>query len=364
MPDDRREPVVESAARRAVAFDTAPDPVIVIDHHGQVVEFNRRAEVVFGYRREDALRRRLVELIVPARSRQRMLARLVRFQATGNSPLLGRRLQGFAVKSDGSEFPVEFVATRISHEGPPEFAIYLSDNTLRRQADDELARYQGQLRSLAAELLLSEERERRRLAIDLHDGLSQTIALVQMKLASLRCPANPALEAKLEDIRALVLDADRSTRSITFELTPPILHDLGLEPAVEWLIENIQARYGIEIGFEDDGQPKPADERVRVILFRAIRELLINAAKHALATRIRVRLARERDLVNAAVEDNGVGMDPNAAIVSGSGLFSIRERMRYVGGSLNIESTQGRGTRVCLRAPLANRESTAAEITA
>lgn len=210
---------------------------------------------------------------------------------------------------------------------------------------------------------MSEERERRRLANDLHDGLSQTIALIQMKLASLPYPADPALEAKLDDIRALVLDADRSTRAITFELTPPILHDLGLEPAVEWLIENIQARYGIEIGFENDGQPKPADERIRVILFRAIRELLINSAKHALATRIRVRLAREGNRMNAAVEDDGVGMDPRAAIVRGSGLFSIRERMRYVGGSLDIESAQGRGTRICLQAPLAHGGTTAAEIT-
>ena len=335
--------------------------MIAIDHHGKVVEFNRQAEAVFGYRRDDALRRRIVELIVPARARQRMLARLARLQA-GKSALLGRRFQGSAVKSDGSEFAVEFIATRISHEGPPEFAIYLSDSTLRRQADEKLLRYESHLRSVAAELLLSEERERRRLASDLHDGLSQAIALIQMKLASLRCPADPALEAKLGDIRALVLDADRSTRSITFELTPPILHDLGLEPAVEWLIENIQARYGIEIGFEDDGQPKPPDERIRVILFRAIRELLINAAKHASATRVRVRLARERDLVKAAVEDNGVGMDPNAALVSGSGLSSIRERMRYVGGSLDIESTQGRGTRIFLRAPLATEETTATEI--
>jgi signal transduction histidine kinase len=131
---------------------------------------------------------------------------------------------------------------------------------------------------------------------------------------------------------------------------------------VQWLIENIQARYGMEIGFVDDGQAKQADEKTRVILFRAIRELLINAAKHASATRVRVRLARERDRVNASVEDDGVGMDPNAAIAEGSGLLSIRERLDYVGGSLHIESSRGRGTRMRLSAPLASESLQPTEV--
>lgn len=354
MSDDRRELADDSQARRANAFDVTPYPVIAIDSHGQVMEFNREAEAVFGYSREQALGCRLVDLIVPPDSRRRMAARLERFRATGRSAVFGRIFQGSAVRADGSAFSVEFIAKRISDDDPPQVAIYLQDTTQRRQADEERARYEHRLRSLTAELLLTEERERRSLANDLHDGLSQTISLVQMKLATLHRPEDKALEATLNEIRGLILDADSSARSITFELTPPILHDLGLQPAVEWLVDNIRSRYEIEIELEDDGQPKPADEKTRVILFRAIRELLINAAKHASATRVRVRLARERDIVNAAVEDDGVGMDPTAAIVGGTGLLSIRERLHYVGGNLRIESARGRGTKMCLWAPLAN----------
>ena len=104
------------------------------------------------------------------------------------------------------------------------------------------------------------------------------------------------LDESLDEIEELIEQANRAARSISFELSPPVLHDLGLEPAVQWLVENIQARYGIEIVLEDDGQPKPADEKTRVILFRSIRELLINAAKHAGARRVHVRLEREKDL--------------------------------------------------------------------
>ena len=147
-------------------------------------------------------------------------------------------------------------------------------------------------------------------------------------------------------------------RSITFELSPPVLHDLGLEPAVQWLVENIQTRYEMEVELEDDGQPKPTDEKIRVILFRAIRELLINAAKHAGTCQVRVRLAREEDWLTAIVEDDGVGMARDLALVRGTGLFSIRERLNHVGGDLRIESARGRGTKISLRTPTAAVEKT------
>ena len=201
---------------------------------------------------------------------------------------------------------------------------------------------------------MAEEQERRRLAVDLHDGLSQTIALTRMKLASLRSSMDGKLGRLLDEIGELVDQTNQTARSISFELSPPVLHDLGLEPAVQWLVENIQSRYAVEIVLENDDQPKPADEMTRVILFRSIRELLINAAKHARARRVHVCLERDEDHVNAAIEDDGVGMEPDVAAVKGSGLFSIQERLSHVGGSMRIESAPGKGTRVRLRAPLTN----------
>jgi signal transduction histidine kinase len=221
-------------------------------------------------------------------------------------------------------------------------------------ASREASLYQERVRSLMTALLLTEENERRRLALDLHDGLSQTIALALIKLALLRKSLKGPQAQSASEIQELVEQANNAARSISFELSPPVLHDFGLEPAVQWLVENIQARYGIAIDLEDDGQSKPIDEVTRVMLFRAIRELLINAAKHARASRVNVRLQRVEDRLSAVVEDDGVGMELSAVGKDGFGLFSIHERLSHAGGSMRIESSPGRGTKIHLCAPLAS----------
>jgi signal transduction histidine kinase len=233
-----------------------------------------------------------------------------------------------------------------------------SGRKIAEQESMESRLYRERVRRLMADLLHAEESERRRLADDLHDGLSQTIALMQIKLAALRQSTDGKLTPALDEIEELIRQTNRATRSISFELSALSLHDLGLEPAVEWLVENIQSRYGIQILLEDDGKPKPTDERIRLILFRSIRELLINAAKHAEAHHVHVCLRSEDDLLNAMVEDDGVGMEPGAAFDKGSGLFSIQERMAHVGGSMRIQSTPGMGTKIRLCAPVTNGEAT------
>lgn len=358
------ETIRESEARKAAILDASLDAVITIDQHGHVVEFNAAAETTFGYRRADALGRELSTLIVPSRMREQAQAQFDHYRTTGKSELLGKRFETLAMKSDGSEFPVEVAMAPIGSEDQPMFTIFVCDATARRDGEKQVRSYQERVRSLMANLLLTEEHERRRLANDLHDGLSQTIALTQLKLSALRQTMDGTLAKSLDEIEELIRQTNRTARAISFELSPPVLHDLGLQPAVQWLVENIQTRYGIEIVLDDDGQPKPADERTRVIVFRAIRELLINAAKHAGARRVHVRLEREKDVLSAAIEDDGVGMEPEVATVRGSGLFSIHERLSHVGGSMRIESAPGRGTRVRLSAPLVNTTPTKARVEA
>jgi len=214
--------------------------------------------------------------------------------------------------------------------------------------------YQERLRSLTAELLLAEERERRQQALDLHDGLSQTIALIQMRIAALELGADREQSAALRTIRDLIAQANHAVRSVSFELSPPVLHDLGLEPALEWLVEHISARYGLKIDFDHDEQPKPTDEKTRVILFRSIRELLINAAKHAKARVVKVTQQRVGGELQTSVDDDGIGMEPVSEQGQGSGLFSIGERLHHVGGDMSILSERERGTSIKLRARIAN----------
>ena len=127
---------------------------------------------------------------------------------------------------------------------------------------------------------------------------------------------------------------------------------LGFEPAVQWLVEDIQRTYGLEIELSGPEDPSPLDERVRVLLYRAVRELLINVAKHADAEQARVLLQREPDRIRIRVEDDGIAFDPDAVGSRGLGLYGIRERLSHLGGSMKIESRPNSGTRVTLLAPM------------
>lgn len=226
------------------------------------------------------------------------------------------------------------------------------DVTKRRRADREADLRQERLRSLASEIVIAEERLRQSLAAELHNGLGQDIALAKMKLSALRNSASPDLQDPVARIEHLVEQADRALRSITFQLSPPSLHDLGLLPALEWLAEHIGDRNHVEVTVQDEGTPAVGDERMRVVLFRAVRELLVNAAMHASARKISVRLRYDQGLLHITVQDDGSGFDATRIESDGFGLFGLREQLQHVGGRLRIDSQSGRGTTVELTAPV------------
>jgi len=237
----------------------------------------------------------------------------------------------------------------------------------RQKAEEKLLIYQRQLRSLASELSLSEERLRRRIATDIHDHIGQNLAISKIKLESLaQSISSPELGKSLNDIVELIARIIESTRSLTFELSPPVLYELGFEAAMEWLVRQMREQHGLSTEFRGDGQSKPLDNNVRVLLFQAVRELLVNIAKHAQARNVTVSTQMVGDEIQVNVEDDGVGFDISQAgshdyKTGGFGLFSIRERLGHIGGYLNIESKRGLGTRVTLVAPIGHKEENSEE---
>jgi PAS domain S-box-containing protein len=235
----------------------------------------------------------------------------------------------------------------------------VEDITEQKKAEGKINSYQKQLRSLASDLSLAEERERRRIATMLHDHIGQILAISKIKLgALLQSAANDDNLEQLKEVSEHVGQAIKYTRSLTFELSPPILYDLGLESALEWLTEQIKEQHGINCEFETDNKPKPVRDEIRIVLFSAVRELLMNVAKHALAQTAKVTIRRVNENIVVHVADNGTGftvskmtfyLDEN----KGFGLFSIRERLRHLSGQMDVRSAKGRGTRVILTAPLA-----------
>ena len=237
--------------------------------------------------------------------------------------------------------------------------LYGRDVTERRQAGEALRQSESNLRAMAIELSRAEERERQRLAVFLHDEIGQTLALLRIKFGGLAGAwRSKSGKQSIRQIRDLLEEVIDQAHTLTFELSPPILHQLGLEAATEWAGEKISHDHGIEFTFSDDGMMKPLDADLKTLLFRCVRELMMNIVKHAKARRMTVSLTRREERVFVVVEDDGSGFDKSLLErprdLPGFGLFSVRERLAAVGGTFELRSEPGRGTRVTLSAPLKN----------
>lgn len=209
------------------------------------------------------------------------------------------------------------------------------------------------LRKLAAQVCLAEERERRQIAENLHDHLGQGLALIKMRLQDLRGDAVFGGHGDaLGELITLSDQAIRYTRSLTFELSPPVLYELGLGPALDWLAEQTQRKHGLKVKVKDKLRTPLSDE-IKVMFWKSARELLHNVVKHAGAKKVAIRLEGKDGQVVLTVQDDGRGFDPEAARDRAGetfGLFSIEERLRQFGGSMHIETAPGRGATVRLEA--------------
>ena len=260
-----------------------------------------------------------------------------------------------------------------SHRGYPIFdeygrvirlALFSTDVTESRLTEQQLLAYQAQLRHLATELSLAESRERRRLADDLHDNIGQTLFMIKMKVDLCRewAPHQTALSALnevSESIRQIIADL----RALIVEMSPPTLSVLGLEAGLGTLAENIEREHGILVRYQADSETAPLSDDMKDLLYRASRELVINAVKHADPETISLTITHTHHQIRIDVEDDGSGFNPNdigrvAEKHSGFGLFSIRERLDPIGGRLILDTSPGRGTRASLLAPLGPRLDT------
>ena len=352
---DYMEALRSSEARFRTIFEGATIGIALVDLDGHIVESNATLEHMLGLSRQELRHRDFTNFTPPedADRCQGLFEELVAgkrdtFQMEKRYALPeGRLLWGRLTVSPYRD-----------SDGACQFAIgMVEDITEQKQAEAEIRTYQEHLRSLASELSLAEERERRRIATELHDHVGQILALAQIKLGALKGAASSTnFTAPLDEIRRLIEQMIQYTRSLTFELSPPILYDLGFEAAVEWLAELFQKQHGITIQVQADDHPKGMGDEIKVLLFQAVRELLMNVVKHARADQAKVTISREKKGIRITVEDNGVGMSiPQGVPLSSSagfGLFSIKERLKYLGGQLKVKSQPDQGTKVTLMVPL------------
>jgi len=234
----------------------------------------------------------------------------------------------------------------------------LRSEILRRiEAEKKIHADQKQLRSLTAELVLTEERERHNIATELHDSLGPILAFAKRELTFLQKSVPEKTAEALDTISLNIGQAIKQIRSLIFDLSPPALYTLGFEPAIEELTENFCQEQKLKVFFKNSDEPKPLMDPVKILLYRSIRELLINIAKHAEAKTVQITLSKDRNSVKIIVEDDGKGfdissLDSKSSRSKGFGLFTVRERLAHIGGTLDIQSETGKGTKAILLSPL------------
>ena len=330
--------------------------VFQLDRGGDVLSVNEHGARELGYEPGELVGRSVLGLFHPA---DRAAAeRLLRWALDGPDQVARWELR--KVRKDGTVMWVR-ETVRVLHEasGEPQLLMVCEDDSERRAALERVARYRDRLRELNAKLVRAEDDEARRIARLLHDELGQSLAAARLTVCDLGdSKASRAQAARLGELRA---DLDRSievTRSLTFQLSPPILHDLGLAAALEALVERTARDHDLRFEFALRDGWSPPSETTGLVLYRMVRELLHNVVKHARASRVRLALDGATHAVRLVLEDDGVGFTTTPAGTTGRslGLFHVRERIERLGGRFEIGAASRRdGTRAVLELPIDRR---------
>jgi PAS domain S-box-containing protein len=347
----------EAQRRLAAIVDSAMDAVITVDDQQKVVLFNRAAEQVFGVRREEVLGTPLDRLL-PARFRAAHRAHIEAFGRTGvTSRRMGDITTLWALRpASGEEFPIEASISQATEGDKRFYTVILRDITLRKQAEDALRESQRELRELSSRVLEAREEEKARIARELHDELGQLLTALKMDLGWLRArleQADADTMARVNEMSGLLDRTVGATRRISADLRPLMLDDLGLADAAAWLVDDFAKRSGVACRTDLPDELPELSKAVGTAVYRSIQESLTNIARHANARNAWVVMVVEDGAIEVEVEDDGRGIAPeDMAKARSLGLKGMRERIAFLGGSLEVARAPRGGTRLRLRVPL------------
>ncbi len=333
--------------------DTIQESLVVLDSQLRVISANRSFHQTFGTDPQQIIGQPLPTLGRGPWANAELPRRLLGVLTPGGD------FEGFEVECNGGE-PRAFVLSARPicppANGAERILLVIRDVTLCRRQQRTIEADKEQLGSLTEELMMTEERQRRQIAQALHDSVGQSLAFSKRELNLLRQRGPEEVRRTLQEVCEQLDDAIKHTRDLTFELSPSTLYTLGLQAALEELAEQFGESEGFHCQVEGPGDCLPLNEQMRSLLYRAVRELLVNVAKHAEARNVRIVLDRAEQGFRIAVQDDGKGFDVSTLKGRGKGggfgMLSVRERLVRVGGAFAVESAQGKGTKVTMIVPV------------
>lgn len=336
------------AQRLSGLLDSAMDAIITVDKGQRILMYNRAAEKIFGWAAMQVIGRPL-DMLIPERFRRSHLPHIHRFASTGvTSRRMGDGTVICGLRSNGEEFPMDASISQLDTPEGKLFTVMLRDVTERVRAHEDLAAFATQANAIR-------EQEKSRVARELHDELAQSLTALKMDTIFVRdnLGADPRGAARKLDEMLAMLDASvAATRRIAADLRPLLLDDLGLLPAIEWLVQNFTQRTGVACDLVADEELE-LHEPYATAVFRIVQESLANVAKHSRASRVEVSVSRKGGEMLLRVRDNGVGFLPSGARKPASlGLRGLRERAQLLKGSISVDSEPGNGTTVQARIPV------------
>ena len=347
------ESIKESEEKFRTLVTTAPDGIVLTDVNGKIVEVNHTFTQIFGFTREELLGEMLPHFMPDNNNRLKTIEILNRLKYEEN--ILSGEID-FLTKS-GENIPVEVSIASLKDEYSRTSGLIaiVRDISIRKNFENELRNSREQLRNLAMHLQTAREDEKKRIAFEIHDELGYALTALKLDLAWLIKKMNikdTNLSKKSKDMSELIETTIKKVRSISTQLRPSILDHFGLQAAIEWQANEFQKRTAIRCKLSIEPMDVVFDEIKSTAIFRIFQETLTNITRHAKATRVDVSLYQNDDEVVLKVSDNGIGfsheqLDNHKSL----GLVSIRERAKFLGGSVDIESEQGMGTTVTLKIP-------------
>jgi PAS domain S-box-containing protein len=349
----------ESEEEYRTLTETATDAIISIDDKGLVTTWNKAAERIFGYSKEEAKGKSVADLIIPEEYREDFKKGFEYFRETGQGPYVGRTIELYGLKKNGSTLPLEMALSALKLKEKWEATAIVRDITRRKKAEQELKESSRNLAYLSKKIIKIQEDERKRISRELHDEIGQALTAINFQTESLR--NNSLIDSKeveeiLDEIKSIADEASANVHRISYDLRPSMLDELGLIPTLQWYTNNFSKMTNIDVDLKTTAIVEKLSDETKTFLYRIVQEALTNVLKHAEATNANIKLTRCKNCVKLSIEDNGKGFDVKKELLfrktkGGLGILGMSERAKLAGGNFNIVSNPGHGTKLTLEIP-------------